>query len=204
MLEIDHVILVVPDLDGGGRQLRSEFGLDSIPGGRHAGHGTGNRIVPLGDTYLELMAVVDPTEAIESPMGQWAAMHTTTDLTPAAVCLRTDDIEPIAAVVGEVPESMSRTRPDGSILAWKLAGLTGMLGQENLPFFIEWLGDPQDHPGATQVDHAADVVGITEVTIGSPGALSSTVADVEGITVASGSGVVRAVIATSNGSITFG
>jgi len=204
MLEIDHVILLAPDLDGGGRQLRSEFGLDSIPGGRHAGHGTGNRIVPLGATYLELMAVVDPTEAAESPMGRWAAMYTTTELTPAAVCLRTDDIEPIAAVLGEIPESMSRTRPDGSILSWKLAGLTGMLGPENLPFFIEWQCEPSDHPGATPVDHAADVVGIAEVTIGSPGALSSSIVDVEGITIASGRGVIKTVISTSNGSITFG
>jgi hypothetical protein len=156
MLEIDHVILLVPDLDAGGRDLRSKFGLDSIPGGRHAGHGTGNRIVPLGDTYVELMAVVDPAEAATSPMGRWVALHTTTQLTPAALCLRTDDIDPIAAVLGEAPESMSRERPDGSILSWRLAGLAGMLGPENLPFFIEWHCEPQDHPRAAPIDHDID------------------------------------------------
>jgi hypothetical protein len=204
MLEIDHVILLVPDLDAAGRQLRSEFGLDSIPGGRHAGHGTGNRIVPFGSTYLELMAVVDPAEATASPMGRWVAAHTTTELIPAALCLRTDDIGLIAALLDEVPEAMSRTRPDGSVLAWHLAGLAGMLGPENLPFFIEWHCEPHDHPGATPVDHAADVLGVAEVTIGSPGSLSSIIADAAGVTVASGSGAIKAAVATSNGLITFG
>jgi len=197
MLEIDHVILLVPDLDAGGRRLRSEFGLDSIPGGRHAGHGTGNRIVPLGGTYLELMAVVDPAEAATSPMGRWVARHTTTELNPAAVCLRTDDIDPVAAVLGETPESMSRKRPDGSILTWRLAGLTGMLGPDNLPFIIEWHCEPHDHPGAAPVDHDVEVLGIVEVTIGPPGPLSSTIADVAGITVSTGTGVTEVVVATS-------
>lgn len=204
MLEIDHVILLVPDLDAGGRRLRSEFGLDSIPGGRHAGHGTGNRIVPLGDSYLELMAVVDPAEAATSQMGRWVAQNTTTELTPSALCLRTDDLEPIAAVLGETPEAMSRRRPDGSTLSWDLAGLTGMLGPDNLPFFIEWHCKPHDHPGASPVDHDVETHGITEVTIGSPGALASTIADVAGITTTTGTGLIEAVIATSNGEITFG
>ena len=40
-------------------------------GGRHPGHGTANRIVPLGSSYIELMAVVDRVEADSSPLGSW-------------------------------------------------------------------------------------------------------------------------------------
>ena len=106
MIEIDHVIVLVPDLDRGAAHLLEEFGLSSIPGGRHAGHGTGNRVVPLGADYLELMAVVDSIEAAESPLGRWATAHTTTQFTPAALCLRTDDINSIAALLGEEPEAI--------------------------------------------------------------------------------------------------
>jgi hypothetical protein len=72
MLEIDHVIVAVADLDVAAAALEREHGLASVAGGRHPGHGTGNRIVPLGDSYLELMAVVDEDEASASPLGALA------------------------------------------------------------------------------------------------------------------------------------
>src|SRR5262245_22840239 len=49
--------------------LGRELGLEAVRGGRHEGHGTHNRIVPLGNGYLELMAVVDADEAASSPIG---------------------------------------------------------------------------------------------------------------------------------------
>jgi len=204
MIEIDHVIVLVPDLDWGGAQLLERFGLSSIPGGRHAGHGTGNRVVPLGADYLELMAVVDPVEAAQSPLGRWATAHTIDGLAPAALCLRTDDIDSIAARLGEEPEAMSRRRTDGSVLSWHLAGLPGMLGPDNLPFFIEWHGDPADHPGAMPVDHLVEALGITEVTIGPAGSLQPLLTDIDGITIGQRAGVIEITIGTTTGPITLG
>ncbi len=204
MIAIDHVIVLVPDLDDGAAQLLDRFGLSSVPGGRHAGHGTGNRVVPLGADYLELMAVVDPVEAAASPLGRWATAHTTDDLAPAALCLRTDDIDSIAALLGEEPEAMSRRRLDGSVLSWHLAGLPGMLGPDNLPFFIEWHCDPADHPGAIPVDHRVETAGITGVTIGPAGPLEPLFNDIDGITIGQGAGVIEATIGTTTGPITLG
>ena len=201
MIEIDHVIILVPNLDRAAEQTLSRFGLASVAGGRHAGHGTANRIVPLGPNYLELMAVVDETEAAESPLGRWVTEHTTAELTPAALCLRTDEIESIAAVIGEEPEAMSRRKPDGTILAWHLAGLSGTLGHDALPFFIEWHCEPADHPGATPIEYRVEAGGIIGVTHGSAGPLSSMLADVDGLTIAEGSGVLQAVIQTAAGPI---
>jgi len=204
VIAIDHVIVLVPDLERGAAQLFDRFGLSSVPGGRHAGHGTGNRVVPLGADYLELMAVVDPVEAAESPLGRWAAAHTTADLVPAALCLRTDDIDSIATRLGEEPEAMSRRRPDGSVLSWHLAGLGGMLGPDSLPFFIEWHCDPADHPGAIPVDHRVETVGITGLTIGTPGPLEPLLTDIDRITIGQGAGVIEATIGTTTGPITLG
>ena len=53
--------------------LAADFDLPSVDGGRHPGWGTANRIVPLGDTYIELVTVVDEAEAAQSPFGRWVA-----------------------------------------------------------------------------------------------------------------------------------
>jgi len=166
VIQIDHVILVAADLDAAAAQLLERHGLASLPGGRHTGHGTANRIIPLGDSYIELMGFVDEAEAAASPMGRWALEHRRPDPVPVAVCLRTDDIAPIAAALGETPLAMDRVRPDGVRLSWKLAGLAGMLGPDSLPFFIEWDVDPQDHPGAGSAPHRVEPRGIEEVVLG--------------------------------------
>jgi hypothetical protein len=166
VIQIDHVILVVTDLTTAARHLLDRHGLASVEGGRHVGHGTANRIVPLGDSYLELMGFVDATEAAASPMGRWALEHHRGDLVPMAVCLRTDDIESAAAALGEAPLPMHRVRTDGVRLSWRLAGIDGMLGPQSLPFFIQWEGAAEDHPGATTAPHQVAPSGIAEVVIG--------------------------------------
>jgi hypothetical protein len=73
-VELDHVLIAVSDLATAGQGLEERHGLTSIEGGRHGGLGTANRIVPLVDTYLELVAVVDETEAAGSAFGTgWRA-----------------------------------------------------------------------------------------------------------------------------------
>ena len=73
MIELDHVLIAAADLDAAGREFEARYGLSSVAGGRHPGWGTANRIVPLGDTYLELVAAVEPDEAAGSLFGRWVA-----------------------------------------------------------------------------------------------------------------------------------
>jgi hypothetical protein len=163
VLTIDHVLVVVRDLDDAADRLYEQTGLASAAGGRHGGHGTGNRIVPLGDSYLELMAVVDRGEAAASPAGSW--LERRLDEGPAGLCLRTDDLEAVARRTGYQPLPMSRTRPDGVTLDWHLVGLEAALS-EGLPFFIEWHLDEEDHPGRTVVEHRCAPLGIDWVELG--------------------------------------
>jgi Glyoxalase-like domain len=58
-LELDHVLIAVANLNGAARDLESRHGLASVEGGRHAGWGTATRIVPLGETYLEVIWALD-------------------------------------------------------------------------------------------------------------------------------------------------
>jgi hypothetical protein len=157
-VEIDHVILLVDDLATGHDWMHTTHGLESVPGGRHQGHGTANRIVPLGATYLELMAVVDLTEAGTSEMGRWAMRRARPTPRPAALCLRTDDAEAVAARLDTEPVEMSRVRPDGSTLSWRLVGASAMFGGATSVFFIQWDG-PGTHPGAMAAEHRVTPTG---------------------------------------------
>jgi hypothetical protein len=150
MLELDHVIVAVRDLDEAAARFEEDFGLTALPGGRHPGFGTGNRIVPLGTNYVELMAVVDENEP--SPLASWVTRTVESGESLGALCLRTDDVEAVATRLGTPALAMGRTRPDGVELRWKLAGLEQMLAQ-GLPFFIQWEVGPGDLPGQAPVTH---------------------------------------------------
>jgi hypothetical protein len=166
VLALDHVIVGVGDLDDAARRYDEQHGLTSLPGGRHAGHGTANRIIPLGDPYIELMAVVDRDEAATSPLGSWLTRRLLeAGEGPAAMCLRTDDIDAVARRTGREPLAMSRDRPDGGELSWRLVGLDAALA-DGLPFFIQWLVDEADHPGHAAVKHRSGANGIDWVELG--------------------------------------
>ncbi|MGE3812986.1 MAG: VOC family protein, partial [Candidatus Nanopelagicales bacterium] len=69
-LALDHVVVGVADLDRAQERLRG-LGLTALPGGSHPAWGTANRIVPLGSSYLALVAVVAPAVASTSAFGSW-------------------------------------------------------------------------------------------------------------------------------------
>ncbi|MGH3440797.1 MAG: VOC family protein, partial [Nitriliruptorales bacterium] len=164
-LALDHVIFVTRDADRAAERLLRAHGLGSLRGGRHEGHGTGNRIVPLGPDYLELMTIVDEAEAAASPLGQWVTDMSADGDRLAALCLRTDDLDAIADRLGLSPATMSRIREDGEVLRWRLAGLEAALTR-SLPFFIQWEIPDEAHPGRMEVSHTADPTGIAWIELG--------------------------------------
>lgn len=146
-LVIDHVIFCVRDLDQASDWFLKRHGLGSVAGGRHAGLGTANRIIPLGDNYIELLTVVDRRAARANPFGMWASVSIEEKaMLPVGLCMRTGDIASVAKRLQLNPVPMSRTTPDGVELRWQSAGLELTLTRGH-PFFIEWDIDMSDHPG---------------------------------------------------------
>jgi Glyoxalase-like domain len=141
---LDHVLIAVSDLAEGGRRLEKEHGLASVEGGRHPGWGTANRIVPLGATYLELIAVVDEAEAVESTFGRWVASAAPGQLLGWAV--RTDRLDDVVGRLGLTVDGGARVAPDGAVLRWRTAGKEEAVSEPSLPFFIEW-DAATTHPG---------------------------------------------------------
>ena len=150
MLAIDHVILPVRDLTFAAAEIEARYGLASVEGGRHPGWGTANRIVPLGDTYLVLVAVVDPETAARSAFGRWIA-DAIPDR-PLGWAVRTDSVETVGRRLGEPVVPGSRAQPGGALITWRSAGLDAAVREPGLPFFIQW-GDGVPLPGARAIDH---------------------------------------------------
>ena len=205
MLSFDHVVVAVGDLDEAARWLFAKHGLASVIGGRHEGQGTGNRIIPLGDSYIELMGVVDATEAHESALGRWLAGRLVAgDGRLGPLALRTDDVDSVAKRIASEPQPLSRERPDGVVLSWRLVGLEQALADPSLPFFLAFDGAAEAHPGKDAAPHRVSPAGISWVELaGDPerisGWLGGHTLDVR---VATGEPGVRAVgIATDAGEI---
>ncbi len=137
-MQIDHALFAVNDLHAAAQEFEARHGLSSIEGGRHPGWGTANRIVPLGDAYLELVTVIDQTEAAQSLFGRWVASAAGTLSGPFAWAVRTQRLDDIAHRLGLTVSTGSRVDRSGRPLRWRVAGLERAANEPSHPFFIEW------------------------------------------------------------------
>jgi hypothetical protein len=157
-VQLDHVIIAVPDLQTADGELEERHGLASVEGGRHEGWGTANRIVPLGDTYIELITVVDEADAAGSAFGRWVAGGIkSAPGRPLGWVARTDRLDEVAARLGLVVTTGSRPAGDGRLLRWRLAGVDEAAAEPALPFFVEW-GEKTPLPGRARIEHPAGTV----------------------------------------------
>jgi len=163
------VLIAVADLRAAAA-FESLYGLASVEGGRHAGWGTANRIVPLGDTYLELIWVVDGDEAAGSAFGRWVASGQAGQ--PLGWAVRTDELDEVVQRLDLTVRPGARPTADGSLLRWRMAGIEQAAAEPFLPFFIEWAPGGL-FPGRATVHHKAGAPKITQLTVsGDPDRLS--------------------------------
>ncbi len=139
---IDHLVIAVRDLDHAADELEQRVGLAVTGGGRHPTLGTQNRLVWLGDAYVELVSIADRGVA----EGSWLGVPTIAALERggglATWAVATDSIAADVAALREIgarfgdPAPGRRERPDGAVVRWKLA-IGGALGPTEPPFLIE-------------------------------------------------------------------
>ena len=202
-MELDHVVLGVRDLEAAATRLEDQHRLTAVPGGRHEAAGTHNRIVPLGDAYLELLAVEDEAAVQTSPFGRWVLERIAGADTWLGWCLRTDDLDGVCARLGLEPMAMQR-----GTLSWRIAGVQRVWEDPSLPFFIQWDVPDDQLPGraggptsasdarlsalevagdeATVRAWAGDLPGSVRIVDGPPGILAVAVAGAAGVEVIRG------------------
>lgn len=204
MMRLDHLGYAVRDLDEAAVRFREESGLDSVVGGRHVGFGTANRIVPLGDQYIEIVGVVDEAEAEGSAFGRSVLDRAADGGGWLVIVVTTDDVDAEAARLGLEVSSGLRQRPDGSEVRWRMTGLDAPQRERWMPFFMTWDMPAELHPGRQRAGHGVRVTGLAWVEVGGDeermrewlggGELPIRMADAP-------PGIVRAAVATTDGEI---
>jgi hypothetical protein len=124
-VKLDHVIIAVRDLGEAALWMEARFGLASIEGGRHPGWGTANRIIPLGDVYIELVTVIDGDQAQRSAFGRWVARSGNREASLLGWSVRSPNLDQVARRLSLTVGERSRTRADGQRVQWRLAGVQG-------------------------------------------------------------------------------
>ncbi|MCD6022506.1 MAG: hypothetical protein K0R20_2216 [Actinomycetia bacterium] len=123
-------------------------------------------IAPLGDDYLELLGVVDEDVGTGTVLGRTLLELSADGDRWFSICLADDDIEATAARLGLTVQPGSRTRPDGTEVRWRGAGIEERGPDLWLPFFISWDVPASLHPGAAPVEHPIAVERIAWVEVG--------------------------------------
>lgn len=155
---LDHLVLAVPDLERGMRDLADRTGTEPVPGGSHPGLGTRNALVGLTwhgsrRCYLELLAPDPAQPEVPADATMLGLGLLGGDFEPRlhTWAVRPDDLDATlhrsrqAGLDTGEPVAATRTTTSGERLSWRLAvprplGLGGVQ-----PFLIDWGGGP--HPG---------------------------------------------------------
>jgi hypothetical protein len=111
------------------------------------------------------MAVTDEAAAAASWFGRHVAATVAEGERLLGWVVATDDIEVIGERLGLEVSSGSRARPDGSTLTWRLAGLERAMASNALPFFVQWDGPAEAHPGAATAEHRRRPMGIEWIEV---------------------------------------
>ena len=158
------MIIASPDLEATAARLEREHGIVARAGGRHPSWGTHNRIAPLGGAYLEIIGVEDATLARSDPLGAWVLERARDGDSLLGFAVEVPDATATARRLGVATEPGARDLPDGSRLAWTLAGRREC-GLGARPFFIQW-ADTASRPGLAPMDHLLQVTGLAWLETG--------------------------------------
>ena len=163
---IDHIIIGVHDLDRAAGQFSQKLGLLASGGGIHPSGGTANRIIVIGDTYLELIAVHVPAEAQQSVVERLAKGEgylnvalASNNIEAEGASMRKRGVSIIGPKLGELRSSDGRSR------GWSSINVEQPVLAQRYPFLIQhdstgeerryrlagWTTPPEHPLGVTQV-----------------------------------------------------
>ena len=126
LLGIDHLVLATEDPDAAASALEAKLGVAATGGGRHEALGTFNRLIWLGDSYLELIGVFDRELAARSWLGGPVLRALEAGHALVTWAIAVDDLDvalrwapPDAGLDG--PIDGARRRPDDRVVRWRMA-----------------------------------------------------------------------------------
>jgi Glyoxalase-like domain len=154
-LRLDHLAVSAATLDEGAAWVEQALGVPLVPGGKHPHMGTHNRLLSLGDLYLEVIAI-DPT-APKPAHPRWFDLdHFQGPPRLTNWICRTEDLD---AALAAAPEGTgTATDLARGDYRWRFAiPVSGRLPfDDSFPALIQWQGDL--HPARALRDHGIRLV----------------------------------------------
>jgi hypothetical protein len=150
-MRLDHLSFAAgPDgLASTAHRIGGLLGREFNDGGVHPRFGTRNMTLPLaGNTYLEIVEVLDHPASDKAPFGQAVRARSALGGGWLGWVVAVDDITTVETRLGREAATGHRYRPDGTELHWKQIGVNGLIADPQLPFFIEWEVPAELHPSA--------------------------------------------------------
>jgi catechol 2,3-dioxygenase-like lactoylglutathione lyase family enzyme len=163
---IDHIIIGVNNLEQAATQFSQKLGLAVSGGGIHPTGGTANRIIVIGDTYLELIAIHNPAEAQQSMLDRLAFHEGYLNFVLASNDIEADSKAMInrgIPILGPTPGLLRAA--DGRTRGWSRTNIERQDLAQRYPFIIQhdsvgeerrfrlagWITPPEHALGVTQV-----------------------------------------------------
>ena len=169
---LDHIIIGVNNLEQATEIFAEKLGLLASGGGNHPTGGTANRIIVIGDTYLELITVHKPAEAQQSILDRLAKgdgylnfVLTSDDIEADSKAMRQRGV----AIIGPNPGKLKA--PDGRSRAWFRTDIEQPDLTQHYPFLIQ-----HDSTGAERRFRLAGWTEPPEHPLGAIKVLSTTIA----------------------------
>ncbi len=170
---IDHIIVGVNDLEQATTIYRQKLGLAVSGGGVHPTGGTANRIIVIGDTYLELIAVSTHADAQQSMLDRLAKGPGYLNFAITSDGIQADSNAMArrgVSILGPTAGSLRST--DGRTRSWSRTNIERPDLAQHYPFLIQhdstgeerrfrlagWTTPPEHPLGVTQVRSATIAV----------------------------------------------
>ena len=148
-MRLDHLSYAAgPDgMRATAARLSDLLGEPFVDGGIHPRFGTRNMVLPLCQgTYLEVVEALDHPASDKAPFGQAVKARSELGGGWLGWVVAVDDLTALESRLGRESVPGNRFRPDGHELKWRQIGVKGLQSDPQLPFFIRWEGDGDDHP----------------------------------------------------------
>src|SRR5699024_4155681 len=96
----------------------------------------------------EVVEVLDHPASDKAPFGQAVRARSALGGGWMGWVVAVDDLAPVEQRLGRHAVNGNRHLPGGEQLHWKQIGVNGLIADPQLPFFVQWVSSPDDHPSA--------------------------------------------------------
>lgn len=168
--DLDHIVLAGPDLAAVVDQFERLTGVRGAPGGKHP-TGTENHLVAFtvdGQRTRHYLELIGPTAGVEASEVETFGINRRSEPGVATFAIHPADVD--AVLVGATAAGvrlgelrpLSRRKPDGDLLEWRVSGGPDRDPDPTIPFLIDWADTP--HPALSDLP----TVELVSVTVAHP------------------------------------